>query len=171
LRSHWSEDPRLFVVRARELPLSGRALLELMRAVLARGVPFRFCARGWSMAPFIRDGDVITVSPLQAARPVTGDVVAFVRPEGGNLVVHRVVARRGAAWWIQGDSVPEYESGLIPRESLLGRVTRIERNGRYVRLGLGPERYVIAWLSRARWLIPLQVKLASWPRRTARWSE
>ncbi len=39
-------------------------------------------------------------------------------------------------------------------------MTRIERDGRHVWLGLGPERYAIAWLSRARLLIPLQMRLA-----------
>jgi len=132
-----------------------------MRAVLGRGVPFRFCARGWSMAPFIRDGDVITVSPLQRARPGIGEVVAFIRPGEGNVVVHRVVTRRGADSFIQGDAVPECTDGIIPPQNLLGRVTRIERNGRNVWLGLGPERYAIAWLSRTRWLIPLGTWLAS----------
>lgn len=156
------DEPRLFVARADELPLSGRVLVELIQAVLARGVPFRFCARGWSMAPFIRDGDVITLSPFQRALPGVGEVVAFVRPGTGNLVVHRVVARRGTASLIQGDDVAEYGDGIIPPENLLGRVTRVERNGHDVWLGLGPERTVIAWLSRARLLIPLRMWLASW---------
>jgi hypothetical protein len=33
-------------------------------------------------------------------------------------------------------------------DDLLGRVTRVERGGRRVRLGLGLERLPIAWLSR-----------------------
>jgi signal peptidase I len=165
LRSPRFNDPRLFIVKAQELPLSGQVLLELMRAVLARGVPFRFCARGWSMMPFIRDGDVITVSPLLPAQLGIGEVVAFVSPETGKLVVHRVVARRGKTWLIQGDSIPEREDELVPSENLLGRVTRIERNGRHIWIGLGPERYGIAWLSRARLLIPLYWRLASWLRR------
>jgi hypothetical protein len=162
LKSQQFEEPRLFVTRAAELPLSGQALLELMRAVLARGVPFRFCARGWSMAPFIQDGDVITVSPIQDALPGIGEVVAFVRPETGSLVVHRVVARHGTARLVQGDGVPAYTDGSIPADNLLGRVTRIERQGYNVWLGLGPERYLIAWLSRRRLLIPLRDSLASW---------
>lgn len=157
--------PSLFVVKAQELPLSGQALLELMRAVLARDKPFRFCARGWSMAPFIRDGDVITVAPLQPALPDVGEVVAFVRPGEGKLVVHRVVARHAKTVLIQGDNGLEYIDGLIPQENLLGRVALIERDGRPIRLGLGLERYVIAWLSRTRLLVPLQLRLASWLKR------
>jgi hypothetical protein len=161
LRSQQFEEPRLFVTKAAEFPLSGQALLELMRAVLARGLPFRFCARGWSMAPFIRDGDVITVSPLGRGLPRVGEVVAFVRPGGGHLVVHRVVARRDSALFIRGDSVPECADGIIPPENLLGQVTRVTRNGQEVWLGLGPEGAVIAWLSRRRLLTPLGGWLAS----------
>lgn len=155
------ESPRLHVVRAQDLPLSGLALLELMRAVLARGVPFRFRALGWSMAPFIRDGDVITVAPLGQDRAAIGEVLAFVRPDVGSLVVHRVVARRGTAVVLQGDAVPEYPDGVIPSQNIVGRVKRIERNGRSVWLGLGPERYLIGWLSRAGLLVPLLTRLRS----------
>lgn len=156
------ESPRLQAIKAPERSLSGQALLELMRAVLARGVPFRFRARGWSMAPFIRDGDVITVAPLVRSQPGIGEVVAFIRPEGEHLVVHRVVAHRGQAVFIQGDSVPEYADGVIPPENLLGRVTQVERDGRAVWLGLGLERFVIAWLSRAGLLVPLRERVGSW---------
>lgn len=159
------EKPGLTVVKAQELPLSGHALLDLTQAVLARGIPIRFRARGWSMAPFIRDGDVITVAPLLQARPDVGEVIAFVRPEDLNLVVHRIVARRGASVLIQGDNGIDETDGIIPQENLLGRVTQIERNGRPVRLGLGPERFVIAWLSRTRLLVPLQSRLATWLKR------
>ena len=165
MRSRRFDDPRLFVTKAQELPLSGQALLDLMRAVLARGVPFRFCARGWSMAPFIRDGDVITIAPFRNTQPGIGEVVAFVRPEAEVLVVHRVVARHGAYSFIQGDSVADHSDGMVPPENLLGRVTRIERNGHNVWVGLGPERYMIAWLSRTRLLIPLKTQLASWLKR------
>ena len=161
MKSRQFDSPQLFAVEANELPLSGKALLELMSAVLARGVPFRFCARGWSMTPFIRDGDVITVSPLPHARPGVGEVVAFVRPDVENLVVHRVVARHGAASIIRGDGVAEYCNEIVPLENLLGRVTRVERNGRTVWLGLGLERFIIAWFSRTGLLNPLRMWLAS----------
>jgi signal peptidase len=162
LRSQRFDEPRLFAAQAGELSLSGEALLELMRAVLSRGVPFRFRARGWSMAPFIRDGDVITVTPVPHGLPRIGQVVAFVTPGEERLVVHRMVGRRGGALLIQGDSAPHGADGIIPGENILGRVTRVERNGRDVWLGLGPERIAIAWLSRTRWLVPVWMRLTSW---------
>lgn len=160
MRPEPNSDPRLFVINAEELPLSGQAVLELMRGVLDRGKPFRFRARGWSMAPFIRDGDVITVSAFTHSQPGTGDVVAFIRPGSGSLVVHRVVARGSHSALIQGDNGLEYQDGIIPSENLLGRVTRVERNGHRTWSGLGPERLIIAWLSAAGLLTQLRTSLA-----------
>lgn len=154
-------DPQLFVINGPDLPLSSSALLELMQAVLERGKPFRFCARGWSMAPFIQDGDVITVSPFSHSQPGTGEVVAFVRPETGSLVVHRIVARGATSSLLQGDNGSEFYDGKIPQENLLGRVTRVERNGHPIWLGLGPERHIIARLSAAGLLAPLRHTFAT----------
>jgi len=131
-----------------------------MREVLARGMPFRFRAKGWSMIPFILDGDVISVSPLPRGVPGIGDVVAFMRPETEMLVVHRVIARRGGACLIQSDNSYGESDGLVPRESILGRVMRVERGGRVIRLGLGPERLMIAYLSRLGLLLPLWQRLS-----------
>ena len=161
LRSPQFSKPTLFAIQASEIPFSGQALAELMRAVLARGRFFRFRARGWSMAPFIRDGDVITVAPLDRKLPAIGAVVAFIRPEAGNLVVHRMIARHATGVVMQGDSIATCVDGLIPLENLLGRVIRIERNGQAIWLGLGPERILIAWLSRARVLIPMRNTLVA----------
>jgi len=130
------------------LPLSGKALIELMQAVHAKGLPFRFRAGGHSMAPFIRDGDVITVSPPASSAPGLGDVVAFIHPETQLLCLHRVLSVNGKGFLMQGDNMPEIPDGMIPRDAIVGRVTRVERAGRRVRLGLGPERPLVALLSR-----------------------
>ena len=169
-----TEAPSLRSHRGAELHLSGPALVELMRAVLAKGASFRFCAKGWSMAPFIRDGDVITVAPPRdsngapsahpASVPVptrscfTGQVVAFISPASGRLVVHRIVGRRGSSFLVQGDSVRGAGIDVVGREDMLGRVVGIKRGGRSVWLGLGPERYAIAALSRAGLLLPVVVR-------------
>ncbi len=160
MRSPRFKDPKIFVVKGNELPISGIALLTLMREVLARGLPFRFCARGWSMAPFIKNGDVITVAPLQRSFPGIGEVIAFVRPGEERLVVHRVVGWRNNAAIFQGDNYQEHTEEIVPQENLLGKVTQIERNGHKIWLGLGPERYVIAQLSRAKLLLPLYTWLS-----------
>jgi signal peptidase I len=144
-------EPALCVKKGGELRLSGPALAELLRAVLDRGVPFRFRATGFSMSPFIRDGDVITVFPSSDAPARLGDVVAFVRPETGGVVIHRVVGKRDDSLLVTGDSscaTDDLALETVSEANILGRVTRVERHGRQVSLGLGAERFLIAFVTR-----------------------
>ncbi len=106
------------------------------------------------MAPIIRNGDVITVSPLKGTLPRWGDVVAFIQPDTGRLVIHRVVRKRNDAYLIKGDNTLKMD-GPVPRDSILGCVTGVERNGTEISLGLGPERYLIALLTRRGSILPL----------------
>jgi hypothetical protein len=137
-----------FAINCGEDTLSMAALIELLRAVTEKGKPFRFQATGFSMYPFIRNLDTITVSPLPAGgRCRLGDVVAFLKPGTEKLAVHRVIRKKGDCYLIRGDNTPEPD-GLISAARMLGYVTNVERGGRQIRVGLGPERAVIACLSR-----------------------
>jgi hypothetical protein len=101
------------------------------------------------MAPFIRDGDVLTIVPKGGERPHPGDIVAFIHPSDGRLSVHRVVAFRGGEATIKGDNVP-MPDGIFPEGSILGFVRRVERDGRTVQPGFGVMGRLIASLSRHR---------------------
>ena len=133
----------LEVRKGKEISLSAESVLVLLRAVLERGVPFRFRAKGFSMSPFIRDGDVITIHPLAGRIPGAGEVVAFLHPKTGKVAVHRIIRRSGDDFYLKGDNAPDMD-GLVPRENVLGFVKHIERRGKRVHLGLGPERRLIA---------------------------
>jgi len=133
--------------------MSGIAFAELMKAILEKNVPFRFTATGCSMTPFIRDGDLITISPAPLRlRP--GDVVPFVSPSCDKLMVHRILNVSREGYLIKGDNNTEPD-GRIPASSIIGRVVRVEHRGRQVRFGFGIERFLIAWLSQCCWLTPL----------------
>jgi signal peptidase I len=125
-----------------------------MKAVLDKGAPFRFEAGGFSMSPFIRHGDIITVAP-SPSRFRSGDVIAFMSPETGKLTVHRIIrlsTHRGDL--IKGDNTPAPD-GRVEQSAIIGRVVRVEHRGKRVRLGLGPERALLAFLSRIGLLPPL----------------
>jgi signal peptidase I len=147
------DKPALFVKKAEELSLSGQPLKELLRSVLDKGASFRFRAKGFSMSPFVKDGDVVTVAPILGTAPGVGDVVVFIHPRTEKLVVHRVVGKRADSYFIKGDNSPE-GNGLVWKANILGHVTKVERNGKEIFLGLGPERFIIAFLTR-RGLLPL----------------
>jgi hypothetical protein len=144
--------PALLIKTQDELSLSGAAFIALLREVLDKGVPFRFRATGFSMSPFIRNGDALTVFPL-SGRPRLGDVVAFVKQETGGLAIHRVVGTRAGHCLIRGDNSSR-DDGYVAEANILGRITKVERNGKNALLGLGPERYLIAFLARKGLLIP-----------------
>jgi hypothetical protein len=87
------------------------------------------------------------LSPIHDSEPQVGDVVAFIHPRTGKLVIHRIITRTAAGWQLKGDNSTETDR-LRRREHIIGRVTRIERKGKDVRLGLGLERRLIAALTR-----------------------
>jgi hypothetical protein len=126
--------------------LSGETVIELIKAVHEKNMPFRFRAGGFSMCPFIKDGDVITVSPRRNTPLGPGNIVAFVHPKAGGLIIHRIIEKQGTFFKIRGDSM-QTDDGLIPDSSILGIVSRVERDGKNIYLGLGFEKYLISALS------------------------
>lgn len=153
-----------FVTEVEGAPISGAMMRELTRVVLEHGKPFRFTAHGYSMSPFIQDGDMVTLAPFADA-PQIGEVVAFINPANNRLVVHRLVAETPDGFLFKGDNIPEPD-GVFAREQILGRVVRVERDGKTVGGGIGTERAAIAFLSRERILLALKTAYY-FPRRVA----
>ena len=129
-----------------ELRLNGKELVGFLKTAASRGLSIRFRAEGTSMSPFIKDGDVVTISPLRGSPPRMGDIVAFQSPSTGNLLIHRTVGKLRNLYVMQGDNVPAADDA-VPETAILGSVTKIERCGKGVSIGLGPERFLIALLS------------------------
>ncbi len=135
------------VAARHELRLSNAGQRDLLRAFAAQGATLRTPARGVSMQPLICDRDILTIVPLANHAPRAGDVIAFTLPGSGKLTIHRVVARTEGGWILRGDSSAQ-DDGVIPRSEMIGIVTRVERQGRAVRLCLGPAAGCIAALRR-----------------------
>jgi|WetSurMetagenome_2_1015567.scaffolds.fasta_scaffold162974_2 ribosomal protein S18 acetylase RimI-like enzyme len=157
-----------FVAQGGELRLSNPGQRELLRGLMERGVPLRTMVRGFSMQPFIRDQDVLTIAPLDGRPPDVGEIVAFTQPDTEKLMIHRVIRRTDSGWIMRGDNCPEAD-GIVGGESIIGRVTRIERLGVEVHLGLGAERASIAALNRGRGLMRVK-QIWHMPRRAARFA-
>lgn len=129
-------------------------LAELVKEVLSKGVECRLQVNGYSMCPFIKDTDVVTISPIVDSSPRFGDVIAFVHPRTEKLIIHRVVGKIGNACLVKGENALEPD-GLIERSQMIGIITRVEREGKKVFFGLGPERSLIALLTRENLLLPV----------------
>ena len=121
--------------------MSSTALVELIDAVLDKGADFRLRARGMSMYPFLRDGDLITLRRAPVAAFKIGDIVAIPHPVRGNLVIHRIVAVRNGSLKTKGD-FNVASDGWVLRQDVLGRVIRVQR----VRQPLQPAQFWMRYL-------------------------
>ena len=139
-----------------ELYLSNDGQLTLLMSVLERGASMRMIARGNSMHPFIKDRDILQIVPLKNRLLCVGDVVAFKHPESGHLIIHRIIDQSGDEWLIRGDN-SENNDGVIKCDEIFGLVSRVERAGKIVTLGMGKERRIVAWLSRNNLLLDFKL--------------
>lgn len=130
-------------------------LAILIRAATVGGNAISFNAPGGSMHPFIHSGDKIVISPIDARSIRTGDVLTFVHNPRGRVMAHRVIKIETDKFLCKGDNSAYQADGLIGFDDVLGRVERVLRDGKAIRLGLGPEKMVIALLSRWKILVPI----------------
>jgi len=132
-----------------EILLSGNKFIDLLQAAMDKKASFRFQAKGFSMSPFIKNGDFLTVSALGNADAGIGKIIVCVRPKNRMLIVHRVVGKNKNGYILKGDNIFNIDS-LVHYDDVLGVVSSIERNGRPVLFGLGWERVIVAFFSRIK---------------------
>lgn len=149
--------------KIKERLFSAQEIGEIVKEVLGYGADFRFQARGWSMAPFIRDGDILTISRLKNSRIKIGQIVAVVDPERKRMMVHRIVRRKGRHYVVKGDNLLSSDGSFSSYE-ILGVVTKIERGNRVIFPKWTLGQYLIACFSRNR----VGMKIISEGRRLAR---
>jgi len=123
----------------REISLSQDKLMELSSSVLSRGGSFSFKAHGSSMYPFIRNGDILTIQPVEVAALKVGDI-AFYRTSEKRLAAHRVVDKKHQGdklmLLMRGDSVFKND-GWIYSDKVFGKVVGIQRDKKFIQLDQG----------------------------------
>ncbi len=124
------------------LDLKREDFTSITQKVLGREKTLRFKAKGISMSPLIKDGDILEIAPVNRGEIRVGDVI-FYRAEKGRTVAHRVIERiiedGRLVFLAKGDSnVGEGEE--VHPEKIMGRVRAIERNGRKTRIDYGLNR-------------------------------
>jgi signal peptidase len=130
--------------------------LNVSRELLDSGIPLRFQARGRSMYPLVKDGDILIVRPPGDREVNIGEVIFFRRPDGPP-VAHRVIKiidkTGGKLLVTRGDSLRYYDAPVSP-DNVLGRVIRVERKQKRLALTGWPWRIfgvLIAWCGRGRY--------------------
>ena len=140
------------------ITLSRKELGNFLRKICSRGVSFKFTAKGMSMAPFIRDGDMLIIEPYKKKIEI-GDIVAYISPEEEDLFIHRIIGEKNGKYLLKGDNVYRRD-GYCKPVSIHGYVKEIIRMGhagaaqRFF-YWLGRFKIIIAILSRYKILTPV----------------
>ena len=116
-----------------EIELKSDKFAALAKEILSGGHSIRFRAHGFSMRPFIRNGELLEVQALDYRPVVKGDILLYER--AGRIIVHRVMRRRARGGEgqlvMQGDALL-MPDGMITHQQAWGRVAWVEKRGRQV---------------------------------------
>ena len=122
---------------------------ELWCEGLKDGNTLRSRSRGDSMAPFIRDGNVLLIKP--ADEIYLGDVIAFRNNQG--IIAHRVIEKNkiGSEFYYttKGDNLP-YKDDPMRKSKVLGKVIEVEAKRKKIDMQALPRRlqnYAVALVS------------------------
>lgn len=124
-------------------------LTLLLEDVLSAGTEVKVQVSGRSMAPAIRDGDVVVIRKIRSRQLRPGDLILF-KSSLGALVLHRILKLGTiggtAAFHTKGDGQHAYD-GWVSRAGVLGRVVRIEKktpSGAFRELDMDRRLWVLA---------------------------
>jgi signal peptidase len=124
-------NPKAPSVPVRRLDPSDRAFVEVVSEVLGRGHSVRFRAKGTSMTPTIREGEVITVVPVQPNGIRRGEIILYRSERGvfGHRVVRVTRGRAGSVVLLpRGDACQTCDEP-VEESAVLGRIVAVERDG------------------------------------------
>lgn len=99
--------------------------MELWLQGLEQGRIMRLRPKGGSMAPFLRNGDIVTIARGNIAR--IGDIILTSTTDG--WLMHRVVWKSSHRIVTKGDNLPSLDPAVSPR-NILGRAVSRERRGK-----------------------------------------
>lgn len=133
----------------REIGLDRNELEVLAEEIIGRGGSFSFKAHGWSMYPFIRDGDILIVSPIRTNEIKSGDIILY-KSFDNMIVVHRVIGKtkinNHEMLKVRGDALmgtPEY----IATTQVIGKAIKQRRDSHVVDLQKGGSKFLARiWL-------------------------
>lgn len=139
------------------LECDGLEIYELGKELMSLGASLRLEVRGWSMYPFLKDRDVVEISPVHMAEIDIGDVVLF--RSGDRLLAHRVVGvvsdGQSIRLRVRGDSFRQ-EDPPVKETNLIGRVGAVHRDRRtgqhVIRLDQGSAKSLGRWVAQSRFV-------------------
>ena len=110
----------------------------LRKEAIKKGHSVQTLARGYSMFPFLRKGDLLTVEPVSMDKIKRGDVVVFEMEE--KWIAHRVIkirnGEKGLEFMLQGDTCIAFDP-VVDKENFIGLVSVFTRSNSKRDLSIG----------------------------------
>jgi signal peptidase len=101
----------------------------LRKEIIGQGRSVQIIASGYSMFPFLRKGDLLTVEPVSMDKIKRGDVVVFESEE--KWIAHRVIKIRinaeGLEFLLRGDTNLQFDP-VVNSKNYVGAATTYVRN-------------------------------------------
>lgn len=108
--------------------LSSGELISLFEDILNRGLSLRTQVTGVSMTPFLRGGEILTITKVRPSSLRIGDLIFFIDSRGFP-VLHRIVRKEHKkdipVFQTKGDSLLSMDDP-VSAHNVLGKVTGIE---------------------------------------------
>ncbi len=124
--------------------MEDKLIKEFFKEILKRRGSISLKAFGGSMRPLIRSGDFLTIQPIDSDNLRIGDILAFRKDSILNITIaHRLVDKKGSFLITKGDAHIRPDSPIL-QEKLLGKVIKIEREGRTIEI----EKFFYIWLGK-----------------------
>jgi signal peptidase I len=105
---------------------------QLAAEHLQNGTAIRITANGRSMHPTIKNGDTLTIAPLNKKKLKRGDIILYRTTPANNLIAHRIIFIRKKSSdeiiYTRGDALGGELEQINP-ENVLGKVIKVEHNG------------------------------------------
>ncbi|MDI6723987.1 MAG: signal peptidase I [Methanobacterium sp.] len=113
---------------------------------------FRFKALGSSMFPLIKNGDLVTIKPVNPYDLSTGDIIFFEKND--SLILHRIIKEEKfkGKFITKGDNMPIRDPAVNSNE-ILGKLTSIERNGKIINLDTSLNKKFGVFIVEFHWII------------------
>lgn len=134
-----------------QLDFSSESLPVMIEAIHNAGGVFRFRAKGGSMSPFIKNGDILSIGVCDFSRLQCGKILAFLHQDNSGekrVIVHRLIQRGRSGFIFKGDNMAVRDAGPVLSGQILGEVIQVERDGGHIHLGVAGAGRIIALLSR-----------------------
>lgn len=110
----------------------------LRKEIIGQGRPVQIIASGYSMYPFLRKGDLLTVEPVPMDKIKRGDVVVFESED--RWIAHRVTKIRSNTeeleFLLRGDTCIEFDP-VVNKENYIGSVRVFTRKNSKKNLSTG----------------------------------